>query len=153
MKKARLEENIRHGRFKGLEVTDVLKAVQCRAQRREARVRREGTPAEPASDVTISQQQIRPGSAAAVSTPSVQPRPAVQIKPKWTVMRCFFFSQTVRRLLVFKRVTIRVLLSGLNSPAVRLRLLSAAWLISGTPTPPQAEGPKSGKRFKTINSH
>lgn len=65
MKKARLEENIRHGHFKGLEVTDVLKAVQRRAQRREARFRRGGTLEEPASDVTISQQQIRPGSAAA----------------------------------------------------------------------------------------
>lgn len=91
MKKARLEENIRHGPFNGLEVTDVLKAVQRRAQRREAGVRGEGTLEEPASDATISQQQIRPGSAAAVSTPSLQPWPAVQTKPKWTVMLLLLF--------------------------------------------------------------
>lgn len=89
IKKARLEENIRHGRFKGLEVTDVLKAVQRRAQRWEARVSRGGTLEEPALDVTISQQRIRPGSATAVLPLSLQPRPGVQIKPKWTVMSCF----------------------------------------------------------------
>lgn len=56
---------------------------------------------------------------------------------------CFFTM--VSRLLVLKRVTIRVLHSALRSEPVCLRLLSAARLISGTPTPQQAEGPKSGK--------